>query len=325
MQGNFVTGIYKITNKVNGKVYIGQGKNITRRWHEHVKALSGGRHHSYKLQKDYEEFGIENFIFEVIEKCSIDLLDTRELLNIDKYNSVNKGYNIKGDMDEYKLDYIDHISGKFVIDIDGLIQTGIKPSTLFRYIYFYTRIIGHDGEIQKPLHIKKVKDMSKYMNLKDRTYRSFIYELRELDLITINSQDDFYFSNEYIKKVKYLNVKVPEDHIIVYKDAIKEVYESVTLDRHKLFSSIFYVHELFKENKCDYKDMFNFLLPISCEPVRNMSVWKSATINGIPTFKCDKEMCSLNSFMYHRGDVLGNKSNIDSEFIASDDILMNRK
>lgn len=324
LQGNFIAGIYKITNKVNERVYIGQGKNITRRWHEHVKALSKGRHHSYKLQKDYEQFGIENFTFEIIERCSIDLLDTRELSNIEKYDSINTGYNIKGDTDGYKLDYVEHIGEKFVVDIDGLIQTGIKPSTLFRYIYLYTRIVGIDGEIQKPLCINKVKDMSKYMNLKDRAYRSFITELKTLDLITVNSQDNFSFSDTYIKKVKCINVKIPDNYIIVYKDAIKEVYNSISLYYHKLFSSIFYAHGLFKENKCSYKDMFDFLLPTSSEPIRNMSIWKSVSINGLPIFKCDKDVCFLNSSMYHRSDILGMKTNIDSSFTKANDILMNR-
>lgn len=45
-----MVGIYKIENKVNGKVYIGQSIDIKIRWYNHRKELNGNRHHNEHLQ-----------------------------------------------------------------------------------------------------------------------------------------------------------------------------------------------------------------------------------------------------------------------------------
>lgn len=85
-------GIYKIENKINGKVYIGQSKNIESRWKQHIYDLNNNSHHSYKLQKEWNEYGEYSFEFSVLEKY--DDLDSKEQFYIDKYNSIQKGYNI---------------------------------------------------------------------------------------------------------------------------------------------------------------------------------------------------------------------------------------
>ena len=76
-----VVGIYKITNKINGKSYIGQSNNIIRRISEH-KSESYRQHEINKvLQKAIKKDGIQNFDFDVIEKCYVDELDDREILD----------------------------------------------------------------------------------------------------------------------------------------------------------------------------------------------------------------------------------------------------
>ena len=47
------SGIYKITNVKNGKIYIGSSSNIERRVTEHKHDLIENKHHSYKMQKDF--------------------------------------------------------------------------------------------------------------------------------------------------------------------------------------------------------------------------------------------------------------------------------
>jgi len=73
-------GIYKITNKINNKIYIGSSKNITGRWNYHIDDLFENKHHSYKLQKEFNEFGICCFTFEIIEivKNKVELLDIEQ-------------------------------------------------------------------------------------------------------------------------------------------------------------------------------------------------------------------------------------------------------
>ena len=83
-----VRGIYKVTNKVNGKVYIGQSVDIGRRWRQHMTAEDDIYFH-----KAIQKYGVDNFIWEVIEKCKKSELDERESYWIEYYDSYNKGYN----------------------------------------------------------------------------------------------------------------------------------------------------------------------------------------------------------------------------------------
>lgn len=99
-------GIYKIENKVNGKVYIGSSKHIEQRWQEHRKMLKSGKHHSNHLQNSWNIYKEDNFSFSIIEevKESQDLLK-RESFYIEKSNSLdsNYGYNIAPVLDNKHL------------------------------------------------------------------------------------------------------------------------------------------------------------------------------------------------------------------------------
>lgn len=82
-------GIYKITNNLNGKAYVGQSKHIKRRWREHL----GGAEDSV-ISKAINKYGAENFSFGVVEKCVIKDLDKREIYYISKHNTFKHGYNM---------------------------------------------------------------------------------------------------------------------------------------------------------------------------------------------------------------------------------------
>lgn len=90
--------IYKITNKINNKCYIGQtAKKPEERWEEHIRH-SQGKHindqnkHLYRAMRKY---GIKNFTFEVIQDSiqTEDELNEAEIYWIHYYNSFLKGYN----------------------------------------------------------------------------------------------------------------------------------------------------------------------------------------------------------------------------------------
>lgn len=88
-------GIYKITNILNGHSYIGQSVNIEKRW---IKEKSSAFNkndiaYNYPLSKALRKYGVENFIFEVIEECSSEILNDREKFWINYYNTFYNGYN----------------------------------------------------------------------------------------------------------------------------------------------------------------------------------------------------------------------------------------
>lgn len=84
-------GIYKITNTINGKCYIGQSINIEERWRHHHYPSKGVSH--YPLYLAFDKYGLENFTFEVLEECSQKELNDKEIAYIEKYNSYIDGYN----------------------------------------------------------------------------------------------------------------------------------------------------------------------------------------------------------------------------------------
>ncbi len=86
-------GIYKITNLIDKKVYIGQAVNLSERIKTHIKAGLGIDASNNEMYKIMQSIGIENFSFEILEYCSAQELNDRERFWIDYYQSQTFGYN----------------------------------------------------------------------------------------------------------------------------------------------------------------------------------------------------------------------------------------
>jgi hypothetical protein len=90
------TGIYKITDIVSGKCYVGQAVNISQRWRQHVKRGLGAEAPTHnKLYPAMKSVGVENFTFEIIEECSRSELDEKEDFWQDYFQANTYGYGIK--------------------------------------------------------------------------------------------------------------------------------------------------------------------------------------------------------------------------------------
>lgn len=85
-------GIYKITNKLNNKSYIGQSKNIERRWEEHRK--SARLNSQYTIHRAIRKYGLDNFSFEVLYECSEEELGRYEKFYIIIFGTYQKQYNM---------------------------------------------------------------------------------------------------------------------------------------------------------------------------------------------------------------------------------------
>lgn len=106
--------IYKISNMINGKIYIGQTILLPeRRWRQHeLSAMNTSYYdHNVPLHFAMKKYGLENFRYEIIEECDDDLLNEREIFWIAHFDSTNPelGYNLSlggGGAAYYKMDEI---------------------------------------------------------------------------------------------------------------------------------------------------------------------------------------------------------------------------
>ncbi len=87
-------GVYAIKNRTNNKMYIGQSVNVRKRKSYHLWLLRTNNHFNPKLQSAFNKYGEENFEFVILEKCNKDELDDKEIKYINRYNTINDGYNI---------------------------------------------------------------------------------------------------------------------------------------------------------------------------------------------------------------------------------------
>ena len=92
------SGVYKITNIITGEFYIGSSKNIKHRWANHKSPSRWKQHPNSKLYKDMASYGLDNFIFEILEETA-DLKEREqhwiEQLKPSYNNLYAKGRNIE--------------------------------------------------------------------------------------------------------------------------------------------------------------------------------------------------------------------------------------
>lgn len=87
--------IYKITNTINNKIYIGQTRrSVKERFNKHLYDCNRDGYDKYSLYRAMKKYGKENFIVETIEKVDNQYLDEREQYWISYYDSFKNGYNM---------------------------------------------------------------------------------------------------------------------------------------------------------------------------------------------------------------------------------------
>lgn len=105
--------IYKITNSINGKIYIGKTLNtIEERFKEHCQDYKKRRMEHRPLYSAMSKYGVENFSVEEVEHCEDSEAEEREIYWISRYGSFGNGYNATKGGD-----------GKPYIDRDLVIKT----------------------------------------------------------------------------------------------------------------------------------------------------------------------------------------------------------
>ena len=112
--------IYKITNDINGKVYIGKTLHgIEKRFEEHIKDAYADNKKNRPLYRAIRKYGPDHFHIELIEKVDIHKLGDREIYWISFYNAYKYGYNatLGGD-------------GRMLYDYDQLVEDYLSGSLI---------------------------------------------------------------------------------------------------------------------------------------------------------------------------------------------------
>ena len=234
MAREVICGIYKITNLVNGKIYIGESVDVHRRISQHKKI--GRSKNGYKRDKNkplyraLKKYGIDNFSFEIIEKCSSDDRFEREKYWISYYDCTTKsgkGYN-QSDGGESGFGF-NQMREAYQYDLDGNFVAKYKS------IREATRSIGansDNGLIQNAIS-KENKQAGGYQwryeyfdkipvyKIKNHCYKVACYDKNGSLLKTFNSSKE---ASDYFM-VEVSTIRMNCKHKINYtKDMMFEYY-----------------------------------------------------------------------------------------------------
>lgn len=136
--------IYKITNTSNQKIYIGKTlSSIEKRWKEHCNDYNKQRCEKRPLYDAMQKYGLSIFTIEIIEECSLENINEREIYWIEKLNSYKDGYNAT--MGGDGISYIDY---DLVVEIYKKNKNQIKTA----------EILGiHKSSVQRILKLKNIE------------------------------------------------------------------------------------------------------------------------------------------------------------------------
>ena len=113
-------GVYKITNIKNQQCYIGISSNVFKRWHTHINNIYNDKcpEKDKALYRAMKKYGVENFTFQIIEFCSENELQQKEIQWINYFNSYHNGYNetVGGDIGGFNRDGELHPNHKVTIE-----------------------------------------------------------------------------------------------------------------------------------------------------------------------------------------------------------------
>lgn len=235
-------GIYKITNLINNKVYIGESHDIYLRWEEHKKDLNNKEHHSYKLQTAWNKYGEENFEFEILEEVfdpekSYYILSMERIYlegyYINKFDSINSGYNIEHTYNEiingnkYRIDK--NLDIKILISLN---KTGILTKLEKKE---FKKKRGKEIKLNKMMQsLSKViaRFIKQYKNMK---FNGYVDLKKYFTDIGINSKrlSDFLISKEILLDNNTLSNITKIHNNIIFEETISEkgyIYKTLKMN-----------------------------------------------------------------------------------------------
>lgn len=133
--------IYKITNKINNKNYIGLTNNIERRKNRHFIDLKMNKHDNHFLQYEFNKYGIDNFNFEIIFQGDVTSkeISDKEKYFIKIYDSYQNGYNQNEGGNFGPSNGGSHLTKNDVLNILATLEFMSRPGEVLSQIFSVTK------------------------------------------------------------------------------------------------------------------------------------------------------------------------------------------
>lgn len=93
-ENKYLSGVYKISNNIDNRIYIGSTQCFKRRFSEHLKSLANDNHNNSHLQCFVNKYCIDSIKFEILEITELEDLLTREQHYLDNFIDFNKDFNV---------------------------------------------------------------------------------------------------------------------------------------------------------------------------------------------------------------------------------------
>ena len=116
-----------IKNKINNRIYVGQSKDIYSRWYKHKKFLTKQTHHNRELQKDWLDYGENNFSFSILEQCDETKLNERESYSKMQGVGYNKDLMVFNEI-TCKVN-LETVEDEYIIGASNISNIKISPGT----------------------------------------------------------------------------------------------------------------------------------------------------------------------------------------------------
>lgn len=222
-----VCGIYQIRNLKNNKIYIGSAKDLKHRKYEHFRDLKSNTHHNKYLMYSFKLHGKENFIFEVIEFCSIEEKYKIEQYWIDKFYGRENCYNInpianKPSNINKKGIYCIELNREFESIEEASRVLGLKPPNIsFSLKSVYKTCGGYHFLYQKDMYKYSDEDIKIILKQKSKKFKPII--CLDDNKIFYNSEDickeyNIKYFDTIIKCCKNKQKTVNKHHFMFLKD-----------------------------------------------------------------------------------------------------------
>lgn len=220
--------VYKITNKINQKVYIGSSTRVKKRWQQHKNEAfnPNSKKYNYPLYAAFRKYGIENFDFKILKDSisSIKEMESYEQEMIKKYNSLcPNGYNqtiytsSNTISSENTQKYIKRISKKC-----ALVNKNNEILEIYPSYHAAARAQGWDGD-------NRATTIQRICEGKIHSYNNLIFRLLdENNNIIIPLQQ----TRKRKTAIKGINKDNPED--IVYYESISEAARQEKINRNSI-------------------------------------------------------------------------------------------